>query len=656
MTARADLWFAGITAMAAWLRFSRLGDYHNPYYTAAVASMLQDPHNFLFASFDPLGLVTVDKPPLSLWVQALPAAFFGVTPFTVALPQTVVGIMSVALLYRVVRPAFGRGAALTAAAVLAVLPVSVVMESRNEPDAVVSFLLLLSAVVLIRAVATGRLAWILLFGVLVGLAFNAKMLVAFMPLPAFAAYAIVRARLRPRFLVGASAAALALATVSLSWIVLVASTPQQSRPYIGSTDDNSIWTLVLEYNGLNRFGSFIAPVRPNDALPQGQPSAAQGQPPPGAAVGPGSQYNAPGTQPAPQGVPQTGLLALFDAPLAAQLGWLLPLGLFCLLASLVPLLPAHVYKAPTQWLDHFHASLSASQSLLWCGWLATGLVAFSLAPATITHPYYLEGVAVPLAAVIGIGVDLLWRSYQHGTPWQIAFPAVLVAATVLEVLFARQFVEPWVVSGAIVLATASAIILVVGIVQRVTSSPLALGAATMFLASLALIPLATSPRLGGALVGNVLGRPVGQDGPLSAGVQGGRQAGPPLEGERAPRLRDHLTSSAEGQAAVVGTMSAREASPLILSGIRAVAVGGFSGRDPIVGTRPFREFAQQWDIQYFLLSNDGPPGPGAPGPGGAQQPLPVVQEVRRTWEDVSGQAGFPPGTLYHVPHGSTAGP
>ena len=249
-------------AIGSFLRFSRLGDYDNSYYTATVASMLQSAHNFLFASFDSGGVVMVDKPPVSFWVQAVPATILGVSKWSVTLPEAIMGTLAIVILYWAIRTVFGKLAAIVAALVLAVVPASVVIDSRNEPDSLLSFTLLLAALSVIRAVQSGKLRWLITFGVLMGIGFNTKMLVAFIPLPAFLLYYVLAAKYPMHQLVIRTTSAVGvLLLVSMSWVTMVALTPQENRPYVGSTTDNSIWTLVFEYNGINRFTSALAPSR-----------------------------------------------------------------------------------------------------------------------------------------------------------------------------------------------------------------------------------------------------------------------------------------------------------------------------------------------------------------------------------------------------------
>ena len=142
-----DRWLLLAIIVGGSLRFSRLGDYDNTYYTATVGSLLTGFKNFLFVSFDPSGVVSVDKPPVAFWIQAFFAWIFGISAWSVTLPQALVGILAIGMLYHVLRQTFGRLSAVSASLILAVLPASVVIDSRNEPDSILSFTLLLLSLI-----------------------------------------------------------------------------------------------------------------------------------------------------------------------------------------------------------------------------------------------------------------------------------------------------------------------------------------------------------------------------------------------------------------------------------------------------------------------------------------------------------------------------
>ncbi|MDO8750697.1 MAG: glycosyltransferase family 39 protein [Dehalococcoidia bacterium] len=633
VTSRLDVWLVAAVALGAWLRFSRLGDFDNQYYTATVVSMLQSPANFLFGSFDPGGVVMVDKPPLSFWVQAIPVALFGPSRWAVVLPQAVAGTLAILILYLAVRPAFGRVAAAASALVLAVVPASVVIDSRNEPDSLLSFALLLAAVSVMQAAKTGKWRWLITFAMLMGVAFNIKMLVAFVPLPAFLLYYVLASKQPVRRVAIRTAASVGLLlVVAFSWATVVAITPAEQRPYVGSTRDNSIWTLVFKYNGLNRFTSFIGP-RPGPAgaqPPQGvQQGVVPGQgpgysPPPG-----GAQPQQPPPAPAARGL---GLLSLFTERLAGQTGWLLPLGLFMLLVAVVPLLAEKVYQRPAALLDLLRESPAASQTVLWAGWFATAVLVFGLASSTTTHPYYLVGLAVPLATVIGVGFHLLWRTYRETRALAWLLPVAVVGAALYQVLSARGVVADWAAALVLVLMPVAALGLAVGAWKRVVASPLAGAFVVLGAIAVLVVPAASAINTGGPIAG-----------PAARQAMPPGPAGASPEGERVGQVSSFLRQQGDaGSVFVVGTVSAREAAPFIIAGVPAVAIGGFSGNDPIFNIRSFRAMVERGELRYFLMPGSTPPA----GPGGGQPQEAILREIRQTWEDVSAAARMLPGTLY----------
>ena len=216
---------ASIVALAAALRFSNLNalGYSNHYYTAGVESMLQSWRNFFFVAAEPGGSVSIDKPPLGLWLQAISAAIFGVNGFGVLLPQLLAGILSVLVVYHLVRRSFGAPAGLLAALALAVTPVAVAVDRNNTMDSTLILTLLLAAWAFIKAAETTRLRFLLLGALLGGLAFNIKMLAAYLPLPAFYALYFLGAPERLWRKTGKLVLATAvLLAVSLSWATMSA--------------------------------------------------------------------------------------------------------------------------------------------------------------------------------------------------------------------------------------------------------------------------------------------------------------------------------------------------------------------------------------------------------------------------------------------------
>src|SRR6266700_3942678 len=245
----------GVMLISIFMNFYQLGrnGFGNLYYAAAIRSMLDNLHNFLYVSFDPGGFVTLDKPPLGFWLQVASAKLFGFTPFSIFLPQALAGVLSVLLLYHLVRRHFGVVAGLLAALALAISPISVLTNRNNTIDSTLVLVMLLGAWAVLRAAETGKLRWLLLCAVFVGLGFNIKMLEAYLVVPAYGLLYLLAAPRRIWVRIAHLAlAALLMLTISLSWAVAVDLTPAASRPYVGSSQDNSEISLALGYNGIQR--------------------------------------------------------------------------------------------------------------------------------------------------------------------------------------------------------------------------------------------------------------------------------------------------------------------------------------------------------------------------------------------------------------------
>ena len=228
----------------------------NSYYTAAVEAMLKSWSNFFFVAAEPGGSVTVDKPPLGLWIEAVFAYFLGVSGFSVSLPNILAGVLSIPLLYVMVKKYAGELAGLLAAFVMAFTPVFVATNRNNTMDGMLVFFLLMAAWAFIKATEDGKLRWLLLGGFIVGLGFNIKMMQAFLPLPAFYALYFFGSKegwIRKTINLGIATAL--LLAVSLSWAIVVDLTPADSRPYIGSSENNTVMGLIFGHNGASRLGN-----------------------------------------------------------------------------------------------------------------------------------------------------------------------------------------------------------------------------------------------------------------------------------------------------------------------------------------------------------------------------------------------------------------
>jgi 4-amino-4-deoxy-L-arabinose transferase-like glycosyltransferase len=666
---------AAILLCAAGLRLWNIdrNGYGNNYYAAAVRSMLANGTNFFFGSFDPAGVVTVDKPPVALWVQATSAKLFGYSARSVMIPQALLGVGSVLLTYLLVRRVGGRGAGLLAALVMAITPISVAVDRDNLPDSALVFVLLLSMWAMSRAVETGRL-WPLLGAVaLVGVGFNVKMLAAFVVLPTFylAYFFGAPGRWKGRLL-QLTAATVVLALVALSWGLAVELTPPEHRPYIGGSKNNSALELALGYNGLGRvFGGMGNRTRGGDLGGRGQggrqgnngagqnvPSAgadnkgddkakadnkdddksktkeddkagekqpdgatqqAQGPGAPGAG-GPGGPQG-PGGPGGPGegrgfggfgGTP--GALRFAGPQLAAQITWMIPL-------ALVGILVVGRFRLRTP---------AAIAVFLWAGWLVTHFVVFSWAQG-IFHEYYTTVMAPAVAALVGLGMASLWHLWFHNGGWRSFFlPTALLLTAAWQVYAlthhyqdARRWVLPIVLASIWV-----ALVLMLGLMWFLDNKWVALGSkAAVVLGFVGLLVAPASWSVATVAAAGNAGMPMAPEPTLFSNRRdnrgGGRGMMPQMMdeagGERAGLISFLRANRHEERFLVVGSNSMSVSSIIISTGLPAVSLGGFGGADPIITKDEFARMVEEGQVR-FVFGGGGFGGRGGQRPGGGGMP------------------------------------
>ena len=204
----------GAFAVVVYLWNLTVSGWANAYYSAAAQAASQSWPALFFGALDAAGFITVDKPPLSLWLMGLSVRLLGLSPFAVLLPQALAGVASVLVLHAAVRRQLGREAALIAGVAFAITPVAALMFRYNNPDAVLVLLLVSAAWAVIRGLEDGRLRWPLLAAVLVGSAFLVKYLQAYLVLPAFVLVWLVAAPGSVRRRIGVLLASGAVVVVS----------------------------------------------------------------------------------------------------------------------------------------------------------------------------------------------------------------------------------------------------------------------------------------------------------------------------------------------------------------------------------------------------------------------------------------------------------
>ena len=367
----------------------------NSFYAAAVQAGSRSWKAFFFGSFDSSNFITVDKSPAALWVMDLTARVFGVNSWSILVPNALEGVATVGVLYLTVRRWFTPAVALAAGAIVALTPVAALMFRFNNPDAFLVLLLTLAAYATVRAIEHGSTRWVALAGALIGFAFLAKMLQAFLVVPGMAlAYSVAAPgtirRRAGQLAIGAAAMVMAAGW----WVLAVQLTPAAERPYIGGSQNNSLWNLIFGYNGFGRLSG-------NETGSVGGGAARGGQ------WGP------------------TGLTRLFGADMGSQISWLLPAALILLVAGLV-------LGRRARRTDRTRAAL-----FLWGGWLVVTGLAFSLGRGII-HPYYTVALAPAIGATVAIGGSVVWRRRHQASGRALAALVVAVTAVWSWVLMGRS--------------------------------------------------------------------------------------------------------------------------------------------------------------------------------------------------------------------------
>ncbi|MEU0493993.1 glycosyltransferase family 39 protein [Mycobacterium sp. NPDC006124] len=551
----------------------------NSFYAAAVQAGTQDWKAFLFGSSDAANTITVDKPPASLWVMEISARLFGVDSWAILVPQVLLGVASVALVYSCVRRSFGPAAGLIAGAVLALTPVATLMFRYDNPDALLVFLMVAATWALLRGIENGRTRWVVLCGALIGLGFLTKQLQVVLIMPGLAAAYLLAAppRLRTRLLQLLAGLAAAMATAGW-WVALVELWPRGDRPYIGGSSDDSFLQLTLGYNGLGR-------------ILGGGAGGGGGLPSPPAGGGPGGPGGAPMFGSA-------GITRMFDSASATQVSWLLPAALVFLVAGLV--LCGRVART-----DLIRASY-----LAWGGWLlVTGLV-FSYMSG-IFHDYYTVALAPGVAAVVGMGSVHLWR--HRDERWVTMLLAGVAAITTgwSWVLLDRSpdFVPAlrWIV---VVLGVAATVGLVV--VAARPGLTFAMGGLKTWAAGVAVTAALAGPvayciqTVGTAHTGPIIVAGPSTNGGLPQPPDGGHLPG---QGKPSEQVIELLAADSEDYTWVAAAIGSMEASGYQLAtGDSVMPIGGFAGADPAPTLRQFQEYVGEGRIHYFLES----PHPGMP--------------------------------------------
>ncbi|TDQ02634.1 4-amino-4-deoxy-L-arabinose transferase-like glycosyltransferase [Leifsonia sp. 115AMFTsu3.1] len=601
----------GLLAVTALLYLWDLAasGYANSFYSAAVQAGSVNWEAFFYGSSDAANSITVDKPPASLWIMALSVRLFGLSSWSILVPEALMGVATVGLVYATVRRRFGAQTALLAGGVLAITPVAALMFRFNNPDALLVLLLTFSAYLTLRGIESGRVRWVVWAGVAVGFAFLTKQLQAFLILPVLAGVYLAAAPLSWRKRFGHLVAALGAVVVSAGWwVAIVELVPASLRPYIGGSQTNSFLELTFGYNGLGR-------------LTGDETGSVTGG---GGGAG-GGMWG------------QTGILRLFESEIGGQIAWLLP-------AALVLFAVALVLGRGMARTDARRATL-----LVFGGWLLVTALAFSFM-AGIFHAYYTVALAPALAVTVAVGASALWQARDR--LWIRIVSAVVVLGTGIwawALLDRATDWLPWLKVVVLVASLVAAVMLVLPPRRALAGATIAVTLVAALLAPLAYtIQTVTTAHTGsivtaGPTVAGGMGGPGGARGFGGAlgGANGGPggfggQATPPGATGTAPggtgatggtgtapgggggmgsllgagavgsQLAALLKADASSYTWVAAAVGSNSAAGYQLATQEAVMpIGGFNGSDPSPTLAQFQKYVSEGRIHYFIAGGVG---------------------------------------------------
>jgi 4-amino-4-deoxy-L-arabinose transferase-like glycosyltransferase len=532
----------------------------NAFYSAAAQAGGASWKAWFFGSTDAANSITVDKTPAALWVMGLSVRLFGLSSWSVLVPQALMGVASAGLLYATVRRVSGPGAGLLAGGVLALTPVAALMFRFNNPDALLVLLLIAGAYCTIRAAEKASPKWLALAGAAVGFGFLAKMLQAFLVLPAFALAYLIAAPVSLGKRLLHLGGALVAVIVSAGWYIAVVELwPAGSRPFIGGSQTNSILELALGYNGFGRItGDEVGSL--------------------GGAQSSGSWSR------------------LFGSEMAGGIAWLIPAAVLGL-GALIWL----SWRSP-------RTDLTRASAVLWGGWLLITGGVFSYMSGII-HPYYTVALAPAVAALAGMGATRLWRLRGHPIAAGLLSSGVALTALTAYLLLERESTWlPWLKYFVLTLGIGTAaLLLVADRLPRAAARGVAVLALVASLAGAGAYTVATAATAHSGAIPSAgpSGSSFGGGGPRGGFAGGARPGGGmgSLLTTGAPSaelvsLLQQDSGAYTWAAATVGSNPA--ASYQLASGVPVMAIGGFNATDPSPTLAQFQHYVQNKQIHYFI--------------------------------------------------------
>ncbi|HLX35754.1 MAG TPA: glycosyltransferase family 39 protein [Candidatus Limnocylindrales bacterium] len=611
---------AGLAALSGVLYVFNLtvSGYANTYYSMAAQAASRSLSAMFFGALDSSGFITLDKPPLATALMGLSVRLFGLSSWSILLPEALAGVATVLVLYLAVKRSFGQPAAVLAGVLMALMPVSVLIFRYDNPDAILALLLVSAAWALGRGLERGAIRWALLAAFLIGLGFLTKYLQAWLVLPAFGLTWLVAA---PgtiwRRIGGLAAAGVTVVVSSFWWVAIVELIPAADRPYIGGSTNNSVLELIFGYDGLGRiFGNTPGGSGLSSGL-DGLTNLGGG---PGAG-GPGGGPGGPGPGNGFGFGGEPGLLRLFNNLFAGQIAWLLPAAVLSIAVAVLIHRRSHRTDA------------RLAGYLLWGTWLGVNGLVFSFMSGII-HSYYTVALAPAIAALVGAAAVDLWERRRTSTLAGLSLGAGILATgvTAWAILDRTPGFVPGLGIGIVAISVAAAILVAI--------PPDSIGP-TFARAAIAFALIAT------------LAAPVAYAAETmrTAYADGDPQAGPAAAGQvrgpgasvlaREDDLSRYLVDHRGDARWIVAVTSASDAAGIQLAtGEPVMAMGGFTGSDAAPTLDQLKALIRSGELRYVLVGN----GPNGIGPGASLDGANRLAWVRTTCQPVALSASQ--GSLY----------
>jgi 4-amino-4-deoxy-L-arabinose transferase-like glycosyltransferase len=585
---------AAVSLLAAGLMLTGVNrsGYGNTYYASAALAASHSWSALLTNAADLGGYVSVDKGPLPDWMMGISGRLLGFGSWSVMLPNALCAVATVLVLHAALRRALGHEIAIVGALIMSLTPVAVLVGRFNTPDALLLLLLVCSAWALTVAVQSGRTRELLLAAVLLGLAFNTKMLEAYVALPALALAFALAAPGSPRRRLGQLSAAAGVAlSVSFAWFGSMMLIPAADRPYVGDSTENSWFQLIAGANGVKRV------------------------------TGGGGAF----------GTELTGrLLRLFSHHVGGQIAWLLPLAL---VGAVLGLAGSRRSR---------RSSPAFGAYVLWSVWGIVAYLLFSFSVG-VFHAYYTSLLAPPVAALSAAALVTLWHAATRSLSGALALALAVTGTAILSFVLlshAGTFVPwlRWVVlaAGAIAALTAIASHLSERPLQRSATAWLAVGAGTVaVIAGPAAYSIATVSRSHTGYDATA-GPTVNEGAPAKAVARPDALSAQ----QSLALLIPYLSAHRQGARFVVAATDARTADPIALASQEPViTVGGFAGGDPTPTIAQLKQLVSSGQLRYVLLdatrgSPADPPRGTSTAPGWVKAHCPIVP-----YSAISGTAG-----------------